>query len=147
MMIITLILLLMTQNYMFFLYLVTLSARDNQKLSKLLSKGFERSISWNEYKANSENKNMTNEFRYFLKSNFAGEFLIFHQPLHFPGKNLKLPFIKGKILKTQPPFIKVGGAQRLQLWKLGNITSRNGDYTLMMNGGFKRGNMCRTKKP
>ena len=50
MMIITLILLLMTQNYMFFLYLVTLSARDNQKLSKLLSKGFERSVCWTEFK-------------------------------------------------------------------------------------------------
>ena len=29
---------------------VTLSARDNKKLSKLLSKGFERSVYWNEYK-------------------------------------------------------------------------------------------------
>ena len=28
---------------------VTLSARDNQKLSKFLSKGFERSVYWNEY--------------------------------------------------------------------------------------------------
>ena len=27
---------------------VTLSAKDNQKLSKLLSKGFERSVCWNE---------------------------------------------------------------------------------------------------
>ena len=27
---------------------VTLSARDNQKLTKLLSKGFERSVYWNE---------------------------------------------------------------------------------------------------
>ena len=30
--------------------LVNLSARDNQKLSKLISKGFERSVYWNEYK-------------------------------------------------------------------------------------------------
>ena len=30
--------------------IVTLSARDNEKLSKLLSKGFERSVNWNEYK-------------------------------------------------------------------------------------------------
>ena len=29
---------------------VTLSAKYNQKLSKLLSKGFERSMYWNEYK-------------------------------------------------------------------------------------------------
>ena len=41
---------------------VTLSARDNQKLSKLLSKVFERSVYWNEYKTKSENKNTTNVF-------------------------------------------------------------------------------------
>ena len=38
-MLITLFLLSMTQNYIFML-----SARDNQKLSKLLSKRFERSV-------------------------------------------------------------------------------------------------------
>ena len=32
---------------------VTLLARDNQKLSKLLSKEFERSVYWNEYKTKS----------------------------------------------------------------------------------------------
>ena len=46
---------------------VNLPARDNQKLSKLLSKGFERSVDWNKYKIKSDNKNTTNEFRYFLK--------------------------------------------------------------------------------
>ena len=51
---------------------VTLSARDNQKLPKLLSKGFERSVYWNEYKTKSENKNTTNELRYFLELNFIG---------------------------------------------------------------------------
>ena len=50
----------------------TLSARDNQELSKRLSKGFERSVYWNEYKTKSDNKNMTNEYRYFIKSNFVG---------------------------------------------------------------------------
>ena len=45
---------------------VTLSARDNQKLSKLLSKGFERSVYQDEYKTKSENKTITNEYRYFL---------------------------------------------------------------------------------
>ena len=39
---------------------VTLSGRDNQKLSKLPSKGFERSIYCNEDKAKSENKDITN---------------------------------------------------------------------------------------
>ena len=42
---------------------VTLLARDNKKFSKLLSKGFERSVYWNEYKTKSENKNTTNERR------------------------------------------------------------------------------------
>ena len=51
---------------------VTLPARSDQKLSKRLSKGFERSICWNKYKAKSENINKTNEYEYFLKSNFVG---------------------------------------------------------------------------
>ena len=51
---------------------VTLSPNDNQKLSKLLSKGFERSVYWNGYKTKGENKDTTNEYRYFLKSNFIG---------------------------------------------------------------------------
>ena len=49
---------------------VTLSARDNKNLSKLLSKGFERSVCWNEYKTKSEDKNTTNEYRCFLESDF-----------------------------------------------------------------------------
>ena len=51
---------------------VTLSARDNQKLSKILSKGFERSVYWNKYKTKSENKATTNGYRYVLESNFVG---------------------------------------------------------------------------
>ena len=51
---------------------VTLWARENLKLSKLVSKGFERSVYWKEYKTKSENKNTANEYRYFLKSNFVG---------------------------------------------------------------------------
>ena len=42
---------------------VTLSTRSNQKLSKLLSKGFGRSIYWNEYKTKRSNKNTTKETR------------------------------------------------------------------------------------
>ena len=59
----------------FYVPFVTLSARDNQKLSKPLSKGFERSVYWNEYKTKSEDKNMTNEFRYFLESNLLDYFI------------------------------------------------------------------------
>ena len=34
----------------FYVPIVTLTVKDNSKLSKLLSKGFKRSIYWNEYK-------------------------------------------------------------------------------------------------
>ena len=50
---------------------VILSARSNQRLSKLLNKVFERSVYWNEYKTKSENKNTTTKYRYFLESNFV----------------------------------------------------------------------------
>ena len=50
---------------------VTLLANDNQKLSKLLRKGFERSLYWNEYKTKNENKNMAKEYRYFFELNFV----------------------------------------------------------------------------
>ena len=45
---------------------ITLPARDNQKLSKPLSKGFERSIYWIEYETKIDNKNTKNKYRYFL---------------------------------------------------------------------------------
>ena len=44
-----------------------LSTRGNQKLSKLLSKGFQRSVYWNEYETKSQNENTTNEYIYFHK--------------------------------------------------------------------------------
>ena len=50
----------------------TLLAKNNLKLSKLLSKGFKRSICWNEYKTNSENKNIANKYKYFIESTFVG---------------------------------------------------------------------------
>ena len=47
---------------------VTLSAKDNQKLAKLLSNRFKKPVYWNEYKTKSENENTANEYRYFLES-------------------------------------------------------------------------------
>ena len=38
---------------------VVLSAKSNQKLLNILSKGFERSVYWNKQKPTSENKNTT----------------------------------------------------------------------------------------
>ena len=49
-----------------YLSLVTLSAWNNQNLSKLPSKGFDRSFYWNKYKAKSENKNRTNKYIYIF---------------------------------------------------------------------------------
>ena len=60
------------KNTKLYVPVITLLARDNQKLSKLLSKEFEGSVYWYEYETKSENKNATNEYRYFLKSNFVG---------------------------------------------------------------------------
>ena len=51
------------KNTKLYVPVVTLSAKDNQKLSKLLSKGLGRSVYWNDYKTKSENKNRTSEYR------------------------------------------------------------------------------------
>ena len=40
-----------------FAFVVTLSAKNNPKLSKLLSKGFKKSVYWNEYKTKKEKNN------------------------------------------------------------------------------------------
>ena len=52
------------------------------KLQKLLSKEFERWPYWNEFKAKCENKNTTNEYRYFVQSDFVGltiDYLLLNQ--------------------------------------------------------------------
>ena len=51
---------------------VTLLAKDNQKLLKRLSKGFERLVYWNKYETKVVNRNATNKCRYFLESKFVG---------------------------------------------------------------------------
>ena len=47
-------------------------SRRQSKAIKLLSKGFERSVYWNEQKTKRENKNTTKEYRYLLESSFRG---------------------------------------------------------------------------
>ena len=66
----------------------TLSARDNQKLTARTSKGFERSVYWNQYKK-SENKIKTNEYRNFLESNFVGVNRLFVLVYRNHGENTK----------------------------------------------------------
>ena len=56
---------------MIILFSLTLVAKDNQKLSKRLCKGFERSVYWSEYNTKNDNKIMINKYRYFLKSKFV----------------------------------------------------------------------------
>ena len=46
-------------NAKLYVPIVTLSAKDNAKLSKLLSKGFKRPVYWNKYKV-TEQKNSRN---------------------------------------------------------------------------------------
>ena len=62
------------QRYKLNVPVVTLSVTDNQKLSKRLSKGFEISVYWHDYKTKIDSKNTINEGRYFLdiSSNFVG---------------------------------------------------------------------------
>ena len=62
-----------------------LISKKQSKLSKLFSKGFERSVYWNEHKTKSGKKNTTNEFRYFLLSNFARVNRLF--VLVYPDRN------------------------------------------------------------
>ena len=50
----------------FYVPVVTLSTRNNPKLSKLLNKGFERSYYWNKYKTKRQNKNIANKQIFFL---------------------------------------------------------------------------------
>ena len=68
---------------------VKLSVRDNQELSKILSKGLERSVYCNDYKTKNENKNTTNEFSYFLESNFVGVNRLFVLVYTNHGDNFK----------------------------------------------------------
>ena len=46
--------------------------KKKKKLSKLFSKGFERSVYWNEYKTNKRESNAANEYRNVLELNFVG---------------------------------------------------------------------------
>ena len=60
------------KNMNLYVPIVTWWAKDNQKLLKLLSKGFEILVYWNKYRATSLNKNTANDYRHFLESNYVG---------------------------------------------------------------------------
>ena len=77
------------QSTKLYVCVAILSARVNQKLLKLHSKGFERSVYWNEYETESENKNATNEYRHFLELNFVGVNRLFVLVYSNQGGNAK----------------------------------------------------------
>ena len=56
---------------MLMLILIILFSLSKTENCYSLRKGFESSIYWNEFKTKSENKNTTNEYRYFLESDFV----------------------------------------------------------------------------
>ena len=66
-MLILIILFLISKTFL--VHAVTLSAKANQKISKLLNQGFQGSEYWNEYETKSENKNTKNTYVYFFESN------------------------------------------------------------------------------
>ena len=70
-MLILVILFLKIKDTKLYVPVITLSARDNQKLSKLFGKGFESSL-LEEYKRISENKDTINEYRYSPEPTFVG---------------------------------------------------------------------------
>ena len=72
---------------------ITLSAKDNQILSKYLSKRFERSVYCNKYKTKTETKNAANEYRHFLEPNFDRQ----RVPNFRETGNLKHLYRNGKV--------------------------------------------------
>ena len=111
-------------NTKLYVPVVTLSGKDNQKPSKLLGQGLERSVYWNECITKSESENTTNSYRYFLESNFVGfnRFLILlysnqdANAQRYKAKSKHLPkgiirgynvIMNGKILYDRPVDSKV----------------------------------------
>ena len=68
-MLILIIVIFIIKDIKLFVPVFTLSAIDNQKLSEHLSKGFEKSVYWNKYKAK---RDTIKKYRYFLASNVVG---------------------------------------------------------------------------
>ena len=74
--------------------IVTLSAEDNVKLSKLLGKGFKRSIYWNEYKVIAYKAYNANVYiRELLHSSYQGAKILF-----------VLPYMRGANFATEKSY-------------------------------------------
>ena len=59
-------------NTKLYVHIVTLSTKDNVKLTKQLNEGFKRRVSWNEYKPKIESRNLNdqNSTRFSLDASF-----------------------------------------------------------------------------
>ena len=79
--------------------------KDNQKLSKLLGKRIQRSVYWSAYKTKSENKNTTNNYRYFIESNFVEATKLF--VLIYPNQNDIVKRFDDKALFTKKYYQKL----------------------------------------
>ena len=94
------------KNTKLYVFVVTFSAKNYQKLSKLFCKGFEISVYWNKYKTKSENKYGTNKYGYFHKSNFVGVNRLFeliylnrnNDVKRFNARKYNLPKVLSKII-------------------------------------------------
>ena len=110
-------------------------ARDNQKLSKLLSRGFERSVYWSEYKAKSETKISTNGCRYFLEPNYVRVnrlFVLFYSNEHTASIRFKTQryYLPKGLVKTYNVIISGKNFHYVKWWRLKKVTTGQGeDYT------------------
>ena len=94
------------KNTKLYVFVVTFSAKNYQKLSKLFCKGFEISVYWNKYKTKSENKYGTNKYGYFHESNFVGVNRLFeliylnrnNDVKRFNARKYNLPKVLSKII-------------------------------------------------
>ena len=66
-------------NTKWYVRIVTLSPKDNAKLSKQLNEGFKRPVFWNEYNTKIESKNLdyNNLTRFPLDASFQGVWRLF----------------------------------------------------------------------
>ena len=113
-------------------------SKIQQKIIKFLSKAFERSVYWNEYKTKCDNKNTTNEFRYFLESYFVAVnrllVLVYSSQdadsKRFKAKRYYLPkgIIKNyksslmeKMFMTSPLILIQNGMKKLENWQQGKV--------------------------
>ena len=82
---------------------VSLPGKDEEKLLNFLSKSFQRSVFYNQCKIKSVNKDISNEYIYFVTSNFVGSIILFVLSRSNEvnnGKNLEHFYLSRKVIKN-----------------------------------------------